>query len=317
MLVVGDIVLDEYVYGEAQRVSREAPVVIVNYERTDRRPGGAANVAANAAAWTKQVKIVGAVGRDESGRRVRTLLQQAGVRVVHEASRSVDTEVKTRVMVGSRGTSRQQVVRVDRAHQTPLPVALRRALATAVTREARNADVVLVSDYGGGVCDAEVREALTKVKVPVVVDSRYSLRSFVGAYACKPNEPELEAIVGRPIVTDFDLREALIRTQSWLGCEVVVATRGNRGMAFFERASRAFTRIAAHGTAEAVDVTGAGDTVLAMLGLGIGARQSVPDVARLANIAASIVVQRRGAATATPAEVRSAARLPRQSRRSR
>jgi rfaE bifunctional protein kinase chain/domain len=182
---------------------------------------------------------------------------------------------------------------------------MRKALAKRVEDAARDADAVVVSDYGAGVLSDEVREVLRSLAgdgLPVCVDSRYALPSFVGMTVCKPNEPELEALAGRPVRTEAELLEAGHAAVRRLGCRALLVTRGRHGMALFD-ADGGVDRIPVHGAKSAVDVTGAGDTVIATFALSLAAGASFGEAARLANVAGSLVVQKPGTATVSRDEL--------------
>lgn len=301
VLVVGDLVADHYVYGETDRVSREAPVLIVRYESAEVKLGGGANAAANVRSLGGQVTAVGALGRDQMGDALRDLFRKEGIELSAVSGAEVHTETKTRIYAGGVNTKRQQMLRVDRGATAELPRRVRTSLATAVRNAARNADAVLVSDYGSGVLCDEVRTALRKLSqdgLPVCVDSRYHLRSFTGFGVCKPNEPELQALTGIPLRDESDLLLAGAEARRVLDCRALVVTRGRSGMAVFTSEGQA-ELLPAHGTREAVDVTGAGDTVIAALTLSLAAGASIVDAARIANVAGAQVVQKPGTATLT------------------
>ena len=160
VLLVGDLVADHYIYGQTDRVSREAPVLIVRHESSEVKLGGGANVAANVRALSGQVTVVGVLGADEMGRALRELFDEAGVRLSVASARGVETETKTRILAGGMSTTRQQMLRLDRGQRGPLPPKLRRALVKRVEEAARDVDAVVVSDYGAGVVGDEMREAL-------------------------------------------------------------------------------------------------------------------------------------------------------------
>lgn len=304
-LVVGDLVADEYVFGQTERISREAPVLIVRYESSEVRLGGGANAAHNAAALGAQVRAVGVLGDDPMGRALRGMFKAATVRVDAVASPDVPTETKTRVLAGGVSTMRQQMIRIDRGAKGRLPASTRKALAARVRAALRGVHVALVSDYGGGALDEETRSELLAWAHSggvLVVDSRFGLSRYAGATYVKPNEPELAALTGLPTATDEEVLSAARHARAALGARGVLVTRGRKGMAFVD-ADRHEVLIPRHGTDEIVDVTGAGDTVLAAFGLGLGARAAPVDAARLANVAASIVVGKQGTATVSPAEL--------------
>lgn len=303
VLVVGDLLADHYVFGQTERVSREAPVLIVRHERDEVRLGGGANAAANARALGGRVTAVGVLGDDPVGHEVRALFRGAGISLRTARGRGVVTETRTRVLAGGLSTTRQQMLRIDRGATGPLPLPVRRALAAHV--RAAPADVILVSDYGAGVLGDETRAALevrARGGVPVVVDSRFALASFAGLTVAKPNEPELAALTGLPVRTDAELGRAGRAALRRLRCEVLLVTRGRKGMALFQR-GREPVHLSVHGLADAVDVTGAGDTVSAALALALGAGASPLDAAGLANVAGALVVQKQGTATVTRAEL--------------
>ncbi len=302
VLVVGDLVADHYIYGQTDRVSREAPVLIVRWESSEVKLGGGANAAANVRSLGGQVTTVGAVGRDEMGRSLKKLFRTADIRL--EAVAGVETETKTRIYAGGVNTTRQQMLRVDRGARAALPARVRKAMARAVKGAASDVDAVLVSDYGAGVVSDEVREVLRGLAgdgLPICVDSRYQLRDFAGFSLCKPNEPELQQLTGLAIRTEDDLIRAGREAQRTLGCRTLVVTRGRSGMAVFEGDSVELVPV--HGAAEAVDVTGAGDTVIAALTLSLAAGANVVDAARIANVAGALVVQKQGTATVSREEL--------------
>ncbi|NNB87036.1 sugar kinase [Corallococcus exiguus] len=313
VLLVGDLVADHYLYGQTDRVSREAPVLIVRYESSEVNLGGGANVAANIRALSGQVTAVGALGVDSMGSELRKLFDAADIRLHAVSSRSIQTETKTRILAGGINTTRQQMLRVDRGQRGPLPPRMRKAIARQVEASAKDADAVVVSDYGAGVVSDEVRAVLRKLAadgLPVCVDSRYALMAFAGLTVCKPNEPELEALTGRPVRTKEDLLEAGHEAVRKLGCQALLVTRGRHGMAVFD-AKGGVDLIPVHGAKSAVDVTGAGDTVIASFALSLAAGASFGEAARLANVAGSLVVQKPGTATVSREELLEALRSPR------
>lgn len=303
VLVVGDLLADHYVFGQTERVSREAPVLIVRHEHEDVKLGGGANAAANAAALGAKVSALGVLGRDSIGRQMAALFKKTGI-TLHAVNSAV-TETRTRVLAGGISTKRQQMIRIDRGASGSLPVRQRQALAAKLLTEGRKADVVMVSDYGAGVLCDETRAALRTLAsegIPVSVDSRFSLLAYAGLTVCKPNEPELNALTGLLTRTDAELLAAARAAQEKLNCEILLVTRGRNGMTLLERGQKP-VHIPVHGSDEAVDVTGAGDTVSATFALALGAGGSPFEAARLANIAGSLVVQKEGTATVTRPEI--------------
>jgi rfaE bifunctional protein kinase chain/domain len=305
VLVVGDLVADQYLYGQTERISREAPVLIVRHERDEVKLGGAANVAANVRALGGQVTVVGTLGADAMGKAMRRLFSEQQIATQVVSGTSVATETKLRILAGGVSTSRQQMLRVDRGAEGPFPNSIRRALAKRMTEASQRVDVVVVSDYGAGVLNDETRAALEGIAArgtPVCVDSRFELNRFRQATVCKPNEPELAAVTGLPVSTDGEVDRAALKALELLGCRAVLVTRGKKGMALYERGKRA-VRLPVHGAADAVDVTGAGDTVIATFALAVGARADFAEAARLANLAGGVVVQKAGTATVSRAEL--------------
>ena len=303
VLVVGDLLADQYIYGQTERISREAPVLIVRHEREELKLGGGANAAANARALGAKVTAFGVLGRDELGRQMTALFKSTGISL--RAVTSAVTESRTRVLAGGQSTTRQQMLRLDRGVLGPLPEKLRASLAVQVLQAGLEADVVMVSDYGAGVLCEETRSALRAVAhkgVPVCVDSRFGLTDFAGLTVCKPNEPELAAFTAMPIRNDAELLAAGKVAQKRLACRVLLVTRGRRGMTLFEKGARP-VHLPVYGSEEAVDVTGAGDTVSATFALALGAGGSPFEAARLANIAGALVVQKQGTATVTRPEL--------------
>jgi rfaE bifunctional protein kinase chain/domain len=305
VLVIGDLMADHYIYGQTDRVSREAPVLIVRYENAEVKLGGGANAAANARSLGGQVTAVGLLGKDEMGAELRRQFKAVGIRVAAASAAGVATETKTRILAGGVNTTRQQMLRLDRGNPGPLPVKVRETLLRLVSEAARSADAVVVSDYGAGAVPDEIRPLLRTLAadgLPVCVDSRYALATFTGVTVCKPNEPELQALSGRPVRTEKELLEAGREVVKRLQCQALVVTRGRNGMAVFDRKG-GVELIPVHGAQEAVDVTGAGDTVIAAFTLGMAAGAGAVDAARIANVAGALAVQKPGTATVSREEL--------------
>jgi rfaE bifunctional protein kinase chain/domain len=306
VVVVGDFVADEYVYGETDRVSREAPVLIVRYESSELKAGGAGNAAQNLAALGVKVRAVGAVGDDALGTALLDTLAEGGVDVSGiERVAGRPTEAKTRILAGGRSTRRQQMIRLDRAPAAPLPDAVERRLVRTLEKVGRRASAVLASDYGSGALGPAAIDALRRVKaggVPVCVDSRYNLRAFGGLTMVKPNEVELEAASGVALAGPGGIEKAARVLLKRVDCDVLLATRGRNGMSLFRR-GLAPVHLRAHGSQDAVDVTGAGDTVAAAFTAGLAAGGDAVAAACLANVAGALVVQKPGTATVTREEL--------------
>jgi rfaE bifunctional protein kinase chain/domain len=306
VVVVGDFMADEYVYGETERISREAPVLIVRYERSELKAGGAGNAAQNLAALGVKVRAVGMVGDDGLGEALLGVLAASGIDVAGlRRVRGRATESKTRILAGGRSTRRQQMLRVDRAPEGPLPPGAEPRLLQDLGRAAAGARAVLASDYGSGAVGRATLERLRALQaggLAVCADSRYRLTEYAGLGMLKPNEPELEAATGISVKAPGGLERAgralLRRTSSG----AVLVTQGRNGMSLFRKGAPAF-HVPAHGAAEAVDVTGAGDTVAATYCAAVACGASPEDAARLANVAGSLVVLKAGTATISREEL--------------
>ncbi len=272
-------------------------MLIVRYESSEVKLGGAGNAAANLKALGAQVTALGYVGNDEMGGHLRSSCREAGIELLSPES-SLPTETKTRILAGGHNTRRQQMLRLDRGCEGAYPASLENELAAMVREYARQAESILISDYGSGVLGKPViAEILTIAKegIPVCVDSRYQLGEFAGATILKPNEPELAALAGVRADTEERFTQAIQVVQSRMNGQSMVVTRGRYGMAVVENGEIEF--IPAHGDQEAVDVTGAGDTVGATLALALSAGADLSSAAQLANIAGALQVLKSGTAT--------------------
>ena len=306
VLVVGDSVADQFVYGAISRVSREAPVFILRHEHTQTTPGGAANCAMNLASLGAAVALVSVTGEDEAGRALAETLKVAGIDCSSVlTSSSLQTTTKVRILAGQIHSTRQQVIRIDYEGQGLNDFRLRRKLQEQVDRQATYSDAVIISDYNYGVANHEtagaVREAANARGLPVLVDSRFRLSNYTGFTSATPNEEEVETILGK-VIADADLDSAGAEMRERLDYRALLVTRGGRGMILFEQGV-APLHIDAVGAREPVDVTGAGDTVIATYTLALASDASFPDAARLANYAGGLVVTKRGTATVTADEL--------------
>ncbi|MBA2303696.1 MAG: sugar kinase [Acidobacteria bacterium] len=306
--VFGDLIVDEFIYGEIARVSREAPVLILNYDSTEIVAGGAGNAARNVAALGGKPAVIGLAGRDEAGERLVAVLDgmdAAGV-VRPQAYR---TPTKTRILAGGIHSAKQQVVRIDRAAAGRSGESHRESVEGKLVRAAARCDALLVSDYGSGLVSpqlvARARKAMRR-GAPLLVDSRYSLLGFRGITTCTPNESEVEQLYGIKIGENLRVleragRDLLVQTRA----QAVLITRGSRGMALFER-DRPTAHVPIHGSDQIADVTGAGDTVIATMTLALAAGATFVEATHLANYAGGIVVMKRGTATVSAGELRAA-----------
>jgi D-glycero-beta-D-manno-heptose-7-phosphate kinase len=306
VVVAGDLIADEFIYGRVERVSREAPVLILRYDATEVVPGGGGNAASNAAALGATVDIVGIVGNDVAGRRMLDALPpRARTSNVRRLAGYV-TPVKTRILAGGVHSAKQQVVRIDRAGGSARPAMLRH-VELALDRAMSRANAVVISDYGSGLITPalwrRIAAGRAKASPITLVDSRYALGEFTEMTACTPNESEVEALLGVRIGDDAKALEragrALLRK---LKSRAVLVTRGSRGMALFEP-KKPTDLIPIVGSDQVTDVTGAGDTVIAAFALSLAAGATFGEAARLANFAAGIVVMKRGTATVSAPEL--------------
>lgn len=301
IVVVGDLVADQFMYGQISRVSREAPVLILRYERTETTPGGAANCAANLAALDGRASLVGFVGDDEAGKALLDKLRDVGVEcngvVTVPQGR---TTTKVRILAGQLHSTRQQVIRVDYENESPVDSSLREQLHARLREELLDADAVIISDYNYGVADDEtiaiLREASRARSLPVLVDSRFHLSRFPDFTSATPNEDEVEQLLDRKLTNDAEVTAAGVELRERLGYESLLVTRGSNGM-LLVGANAEPLHIPAVGAREAVDVTGAGDTVIATYTLALASGAPFADAAHLANHAGGLVVMKRGTAS--------------------
>lgn len=303
VLVVGDLMLDRFLWGSVRRISPEAPVPVVHVREEDVRPGGAGNVVTNVAALGGRVGVVGVVGHDAAGARLVAALRGAGARTGGlRRSRGVSTIQKTRIIA-----HQQQVVRLDRERPGPLDARTAAWLRRTVVEQARRHDVLVVSDYGKGTVDQALLDAIAAEheRRPFlwVVDPKHAnFAHYRRATLVKPNLDEAAAATGLDLGTSTGLGEAgRVLLARW-ACEAVLISRGEAGMTLVERGRRPRTFPAV--AREVYDVTGAGDTVVATCALALGAGGSLADAARLANHAAGIAVGKVGTAPVSADELR-------------
>jgi rfaE bifunctional protein kinase chain/domain len=306
--VVGDLVADEFIFGEISRVSREAPVLILRHRERTVVPGGGANAINNLAALGIDVLPVGVVGEDEPGRLLLRGFRRQHIPVSGVLKdKNYTTVTKTRILAGMTHTSRQQVVRVDREPETGPSLHLRRELVLAAREYARASDALLISDYGYGAATPEILNAIRYKGglsgVPVVLDSRHRMLQYSGVAAATPNEPEVEEALKLQIGQDWTrLRSAGQQVMSRMKLRSLVITRGRDGMVAFNGRQKPVD-IPIFGSDQVADVTGAGDTVIAAFTAALAAGGSTEEAAHLANYAGGIVVMKRGTATVSQEEL--------------
>lgn len=301
VLVVGDLTVDEFLTGQVERVSREAPVLILRHETTRQIPGGGANSVYNLAKLGAQVKAVGLVGKDEQGRALRSIFESAHIDttgILVDLDRP--TVTKTRISGHARQSVTQQIVRIDRKSDDLPDPALQLQLAEYISSQIGDVDAIVCSDYGDGTLTPPVIAAALQHDRSIV-DAQTNLGRYRGATVFTPNLPEAEQAVGyaiTPATLDRAGQDLLDLTQA----QHVLITRGEEGMSLFDRSSQQV--IPAFNRTDVYDVTGAGDTVAAALTLGLIGGATLWEAAVLGNLAASIVVRQFGTATTTPAEMK-------------
>lgn len=305
---LGDLVADEFVFGEISRVSREAPVLILKHRDRKVVPGGGANAIYNLADLGVTVLPVGVVGDDEPGRLLLRAFRHKRIPVSGVLKdKSYSTVTKTRILAGFAHTAGQQVVRLDREPSDVPNPHLRRELILAARQYVLASDALLVSDYGYGAASPSllnaVREKRRLEKVPVTLDSRHRMLEFAGITAATPNESEVEAMLGIRIGNDWSrLLAAGDQILGQMNLESLVITRGKDGMVAFPRRHKPID-LPIFGSDEVTDVTGAGDTVIATLTAALAAGATTEEAAQLANYAGGIVVMKRGTATVSQQEL--------------
>jgi D-beta-D-heptose 7-phosphate kinase/D-beta-D-heptose 1-phosphate adenosyltransferase len=298
ILVVGDLMIDEWIWGTVTRVSPEAPVPVVEVNDHSFTLGGAGNVANNLRALNADVSFAATVGDDAFARQARTLLRKK----VHHTLGGVfglphrPTTRKTRIVAHN-----QQVVRADWESVKPLPAAIRTRMAAFVRKQASQSDAVILSDYAKGLLSRDIVKAALTCPVVLADPKPQNVDLFAGVTCIAPNAHEAAAITGVPIVDDATLEAAGVRLLERLGCRYAVITRGEHGMALFGSDGE---RLQVPSVARTVyDVSGAGDTVIAVLALALAAGAPVERAMQLANFAAGAVVEKLGTATASAEEI--------------
>lgn len=306
--VLGDLVADEFVYGEISRVSREAPVLILKHRERTLVPGGGANAVCNLADLDVNVLPVGVIGDDEPGRLLIKAFRHKHIPVSGVLKDKGHTTVtKTRILAGMTHSARQQVVRVDREPEVPPNSHLTRELVLAARQYARASDALLVSDYGYGSATPAILNAVRAKGrlsgMPVTLDSRFRMLEYSGVTAATPNEPEVEECLRMQIGQEWSkVVAAGEQLMARMKLQSLVITRGRDGMVAFADRHKPVD-IPIFGSDEVADVTGAGDTVIATFTAALAAGANSEEAAQLANYAGGIVVMKRGTATVTRQEL--------------
>ncbi len=309
-MVIGDMVADVYLEGKISRISREAPVLILEHTEEKVVPGGASNVVHNTATLSGNVFAVGVVGQDFAGQELSRVLSSKNANtagLIIDTSRPTIT--KTRVMAGGQATVRQQIVRIDKEKKEALDVQIEEAVKSYIASQIADMHGVVLSDYGSNTVTTDIMHHVIKAcrekDIPCIVDSRYNIMEYSGITVVKQNESEAATAVGYDIKDQSTLLSAGKTILDRLDAEAVLISRGPDGMSLFEKTGKV-THIPVTNKSEVYDVTGAGDTVVATMILALAAGASYEDAARLSNFAAGIVVKKPGTATTTPAELRQA-----------
>ena len=310
ILVLGDVVADIYLQGSISRISREAPVLVLEQQKEVIVAGGAANVVNNVATLGGSVFAVGLLGHDSGGEGLKEVLRKNGAHIeglLTDENRP--TISKTRIIAGGRATVSQQIVRVDKECHEPLTEAHERELLKYIKSVLPQMQGVVLSDYGSGTVTPKLRKAIIRYArehgIPTMVDSRYDVKSFKGIGYVKQNDAELAAAVGRSLPDEEAVIEAAQELLRTLEAEGVLVTRGELGMILVE-ADGAVHVIPVSDKSEVYDVSGAGDTCVAAVILALAAGVSPEKAAELSNVASGIAVRKLGTATVSAEELRQA-----------
>lgn len=328
ILVWGDLVCDEYIYGDVSRISREAPVLILKKSGSEYRPGGAANAGNNLVSLGAKVKIMAVAGDDEQGRKLIALLKKKGIDTTGiYTNKKFSTITKTRIMAGGIDRPKQQVIRIDNGEKVKADSGKIQDNFWKYFLSVKDSlDAVLISDYSYGAVNHttynKIISALSEENIPVIVDSRFDLLKFKNATALTPNEEEAANALGMDPEDTNNIAKKILNE---LNPKILILTRGKKGMDVFINPHTNLKKnkvnkskigvvvksyhIPIHGTDEVIDVTGAGDTVSSVVTLALSCKADGYDAAQLANYAASIVVMKMGASTVTVKELKEA--LPR------
>jgi D-glycero-beta-D-manno-heptose-7-phosphate kinase len=302
IVIVGDLVADQFLHGTIARVSREAPVFILRHDETETLAGGAANAAVNVAALGANAVLIGVVGTDKNGTVLLKKLDASKVDCTFVAlSDTIQTTTKVRVLAGQQYAPRQQVIRIDYENQMAIDAALQNQIEKNFIAAAENAAAIIISDYNYGVANEATVELALRLarekKIPLLADSRFNLKNFRGATTATPNQDEVEQFLGKNFTEDDCID--LCRN---LEFESLLVTRGNKGMLLVEK-GKTPVQFEAVGAKEPLDVTGAGDTVIAAYALGLASGLNFTEAAKLANHAGGIVVMKKGTASVTAKEL--------------
>jgi rfaE bifunctional protein kinase chain/domain len=305
VIVVGDLLIDELLEGSPERISREAPVLILEHVDTQLIPGGAANTANNIAALGGNCHAIGVCGQDEYASKLASLFDRAGISHGLTADSTRPTTVKTRILSKSH-SFRQQLLRLDRISHEPINKAVEALLTEKIQASASDYQAIVLSDYKGGVITDGIinicRSIAQKHNLKLVVDAQNRFERFQDVAMITPNQPDTEQVVGFPINSKESLERAGQQVLQMTRAEAVLITRGAHGMALFER-NQAMCQLPVFNRSEVFDVSGAGDTVIATMALALVTGSSYLEAMALGNLAAGIVVRKPGTDVTSQSEM--------------
>src|SRR6056297_62963 len=307
IMVLGDLIADKFIIADPERLSREAPVLILKHQQEKILPGGGANAAANIASLGAQVDLLGVVGDDLSAAALKKELNQRNIitdGIFKDSGRP--TAEKTRILAGGEQIVRQQVVRVDKVKSFDISAELSDKLNSYLEKNIAESDAILFSDYGNGIFNQDTTSKFVKTAAAAgkysAVDSRYQLPQFKGSVIATPNLEEASEIYGSQLKSQAEVEKAGLKMRKELELKYLLITQGGDGMTLFAPGDK-IEHIAAANFSEVFDVTGAGDTVVGTLILALAAGAPVEIAIRIANHAAGIVVRKSGVASVTAAEL--------------
>lgn len=295
ILVIGDIIADEYIFGNTYRLSREAPIPIIRFLSSEIKPGGAGNVAMNISAMGGKVSLAGIIGRDTYGKSLLETFKKNSVSIELIYTTDIQTVTKTRVLAGDVNTATQQIFRMDKGINTEYPQSSYKFLKNRINEALNRFDAVVLSDYGEGLFSNEfIRWVLRTTRgMKVVADSRFNFKRFKKITALTPNINEISHIYGKYIKTDEELEKAAKKLIRLTGVKYILLKKGKNGISILN-SNKGMSSFPPFGNTEVADVTGAGDTVLAAFSLAISAGIPPKMAAQFANIAGGLKVQKRG-----------------------
>ncbi len=309
VIVWGDIILDEYLYGTTRRVSREAPVLVLSYKDKEYALGGAGNSLFNLQSLGANPVPVGVIGKDSAGEKVIQLLKANNISTKYLFQiKNFPTPTKTRILAGEETAKKQQILRIDHEAKIPEDISVQERQINSLMKLKDNSHALLISDYNYFVVQESIYKQIfpgfRKSKIPISLDSRFRVLNFKGVSVSTPNESEVE----EAFKIEFRSNENLIkktgqRLLNLTEAESILITRGSKGMVLFERRKTPWD-IPIHGTTDIVDVTGAGDTVISVFTLALASGSSHRDAATLANHAGGMVVMKKGTAVISPKELK-------------